>query len=531
MHQGEIEILEKSILRVLLSDRESFVFPELGYLEYVSLPDKNTVFFRNKNMEKDSLSDSQRSALGNENLLLLEKIYELLSKDGQKLVLNKIGAFSTSKSGSGAIRISFILSPELKKELNGIQSSLLEKKDPESTANKENIDSDKKTDFFARSISVASKPIIVPFVSENKKIEEKKSKSADTEPKETKKEATEILQKTFPSERLRKPEEKKKQLSLWERLFVPPKKKEKRTLSKLKPEEPLKVLETSTLKKEEVLKKEESLKEVEAVKVEKKEVELTPKVEQNKPQKEPDFSELKEQSDFFSEKNRKDSKKELSLEPEKAVFAKQVHKNQEVTKTAIKNGFEKTVQSSDQKQEKLEYPKTFSPDKKDIISSDEKKSPVKRGRSIPATVRREKKIVPLRENKAKMLDSKESAIQNKIILKFILFGFAAFFVLMLVVLNVSETFYQQDKIEEDRSAVELHDNPTTLLDLAEKAYGNKAFWIYIYDANKAKLSTPLNIPSGVSLVIPDLSEYNVDVTDSLEIQRAIMAADAILNIK
>ena len=69
-----------------------------------------------------------------------------------------------------------------------------------------------------------------------------------------------------------------------------------------------------------------------------------------------------------------------------------------------------------------------------------------------------------------------------------------------------------------------------LLDLAEQHYGNSIFWVYIYDANRSKLTSPVNIPKGITLTIPDLSqpEYNVDVKDSLEIQRAIIRSENIL---
>ena len=66
--------------------------------------------------------------------------------------------------------------------------------------------------------------------------------------------------------------------------------------------------------------------------------------------------------------------------------------------------------------------------------------------------------------------------------------------------------------------------------LAQQHYGNSVFWIYIYKANMDKLKSPINIPKNVSLVIPDLkSEFDVDVTDSMEIQRANILTDIVLN--
>ncbi|MDR0428177.1 MAG: hypothetical protein LBH12_06190 [Dysgonamonadaceae bacterium] len=64
--------------------------------------------------------------------------------------------------------------------------------------------------------------------------------------------------------------------------------------------------------------------------------------------------------------------------------------------------------------------------------------------------------------------------------------------------------------------------------LAEQNYGNPVFWVYIYDANQEKLTSPVNIPEGIELIIPDLKKYNVDVTDSMEIKLASMKAEVIL---
>ena len=66
--------------------------------------------------------------------------------------------------------------------------------------------------------------------------------------------------------------------------------------------------------------------------------------------------------------------------------------------------------------------------------------------------------------------------------------------------------------------------------LAEQKYGNRIFWVYIYDANKDKISSPVNIPSGTELRIPNLWEdYKVDVMDSMEITRAGIVSDRILS--
>ena len=68
--------------------------------------------------------------------------------------------------------------------------------------------------------------------------------------------------------------------------------------------------------------------------------------------------------------------------------------------------------------------------------------------------------------------------------------------------------------------------------LAEQKYGNRIFWVYIYEANRDKISSPVNIPPGTDLRIPNLWEdYKVDVMDSLEIKRAAYLSDEMLKRK
>ncbi len=73
------------------------------------------------------------------------------------------------------------------------------------------------------------------------------------------------------------------------------------------------------------------------------------------------------------------------------------------------------------------------------------------------------------------------------------------------------------------------EKPANLLDLSIQHYGSAVFWVYIYESNKEQLSSPLSIPAGVELNIPDLQvEYNIDTSDSLEIRRANLRAEIIL---
>jgi hypothetical protein len=72
---------------------------------------------------------------------------------------------------------------------------------------------------------------------------------------------------------------------------------------------------------------------------------------------------------------------------------------------------------------------------------------------------------------------------------------------------------------------------TPLTELAETNYGNSAFWVYIYDFNRDKLSSPINVPTGTEISIPDLKEaYGVDPKDKDEIKNAVVQGNIILGI-
>ena len=99
-----------------------------------------------------------------------------------------------------------------------------------------------------------------------------------------------------------------------------------------------------------------------------------------------------------------------------------------------------------------------------------------------------------------------------------------FAVIVFVIIKMNNRKETDDKVEFS-SPKELIDLPA----LAERHYGHPAFWIYIYEANSDKLNSPVNIPKHVSLVIPDLkTEFDVDVTDTMEIKRAIIRSDIVL---
>ena len=115
-------------------------------------------------------------------------------------------------------------------------------------------------------------------------------------------------------------------------------------------------------------------------------------------------------------------------------------------------------------------------------------------------------------------------------------GTVLFLITILVIIVFVAINFRTCKIKkvDEQNQVELLQKPTVgvidLASLAEKHYGHPAFWVYIYAANSEKLSSPLNIPEDIPLDIPDLAaDYNVDISDSLEINRANFTAGVILN--
>jgi len=70
-----------------------------------------------------------------------------------------------------------------------------------------------------------------------------------------------------------------------------------------------------------------------------------------------------------------------------------------------------------------------------------------------------------------------------------------------------------------------------LLELSEIHYGNKAFWVYIYDANRNILTSPLQSTVGLDLEIPDLQAvYGINPNDTMEVKKAEWSGKVILDM-
>ena len=64
--------------------------------------------------------------------------------------------------------------------------------------------------------------------------------------------------------------------------------------------------------------------------------------------------------------------------------------------------------------------------------------------------------------------------------------------------------------------------------MAKKHYGNKCFWVYIYEENKSKISNPNRVSPGLELVIPDAAKYGIDASSQESVNAAKAMAGKIL---
>jgi len=63
-----------------------------------------------------------------------------------------------------------------------------------------------------------------------------------------------------------------------------------------------------------------------------------------------------------------------------------------------------------------------------------------------------------------------------------------------------------------------------LTTIAQKEYGNRVFWIYIYLDNKTVIRNPDILPVGETIIIPPAAKYGIDCNDPASIKKAKEAA-------
>ena len=79
---------------------------------------------------------------------------------------------------------------------------------------------------------------------------------------------------------------------------------------------------------------------------------------------------------------------------------------------------------------------------------------------------------------------------------------------------------QQEIANAPKSTTVKLGNGETLQALAKKHFGNRIFWVYIYEENTDVIKKPDAIFAGMDLKIPSASKYNIDANDKKSIERA-----------
>lgn len=88
---------------------------------------------------------------------------------------------------------------------------------------------------------------------------------------------------------------------------------------------------------------------------------------------------------------------------------------------------------------------------------------------------------------------------------------------------------EQESKPEPKAVVKDTVRPGYLLnDMAKKHYGNKCFWVYIYEENKAKIANPNRVGPGLVLVIPPAEKYGINASSQSSIKAANEKAGKIL---
>lgn len=96
------------------------------------------------------------------------------------------------------------------------------------------------------------------------------------------------------------------------------------------------------------------------------------------------------------------------------------------------------------------------------------------------------------------------------------------------VVSRESTASKPDKIQtkpspnaEVREEVSLREDESLAV-LAQRKYGHRAFWVYIYEENREYIVNPHNIPIGTRLVLPPASKYGIDKNNTKSLNQALL---------
>jgi nucleoid-associated protein YgaU len=65
--------------------------------------------------------------------------------------------------------------------------------------------------------------------------------------------------------------------------------------------------------------------------------------------------------------------------------------------------------------------------------------------------------------------------------------------------------------------------------LAKQYYGNKVFWVYIYEHNKGSIADPNNVPIGTEIELPRPDAYGINSADTASVEAAKRKQTEIIN--
>ncbi len=87
------------------------------------------------------------------------------------------------------------------------------------------------------------------------------------------------------------------------------------------------------------------------------------------------------------------------------------------------------------------------------------------------------------------------------------------------------------EVEEKQTKTIILSEGKTLRLLSLELFGDKAFWVYIYQENIDIIPNPNIVNSGLNLKIPDIDKYFIKKDDSESISKAIQEGIRILDSK
>lgn len=67
----------------------------------------------------------------------------------------------------------------------------------------------------------------------------------------------------------------------------------------------------------------------------------------------------------------------------------------------------------------------------------------------------------------------------------------------------------------------------SLASIAQRKYGHRAFWVYIYEENRERIPNPHSIPVGTRLSLPPAHKYNIDPNNTKSVQQALVLSRSI----